>query len=251
MMNNGIIYCLAGNRTHAEAIAISLFSLPDTVPALILCDGLRHADFLSNLLRDRAGVEIRAVDVPLELVGYQRSRYLKIVAAVREASWQSCLYLDSDTLALPGFQWPALDGEVGMLFDYQVEGRPLSEAERIYTDTLYPGNDFAYFQFNGGLVLWEAGAAAQRFFEAWWAEYERFGGPDQLALMRSLWVNKIRVCDLPVSLNLPQNLLSAESRAVFAPQLIHCLGGQIESGQFKIAAQALAPKALERFQEAL
>ncbi|MDQ3440976.1 MAG: hypothetical protein M3478_11580, partial [Planctomycetota bacterium] len=55
--------------------------------------------------------------------------------------------------------------------------------------------------YNGGVVLWRTSDASHRFFDAWHAEWRRFRGIDQFALVRALMRSGRRVATLPPRFN--------------------------------------------------
>lgn len=247
MLDFGLVYCSTG-RDYDRATILSLLTFPPEIPALILCED--DAIFKVALDRcDRDNVMVLTPKIPDQYTGYQRSRYLKMVAAPILSPFRYSLGIDSDTLCTDRFQIPHLLEyyDVGMVFDRMPHGPRMGEIEKIFTSYLLPPNHFEHFEFNGGVVLWRRGSGAAEFWEACFEEYMRFGDFEQPAIMRAVYGYGIPIQPLPISLNYPAYLFCAQSAAVHRPQIVHCLGGQVKSGEFYRTSAAIAPDALARF----
>lgn len=116
------------------------------------------------------------------------------------ADWQYIVYLDADTEIIAGnpFLWQILkDG-----WDFVICKNPGrfhvaremkrsdngDECEATFRDI---GTD-EVLQLNGGVFGFQRNARTKAFFDAWYAEWQRWGKRDQGALLRALWQHPVR-----------------------------------------------------------
>lgn len=114
--------------------------------------------------------------------------------------WKNILYLDADTEITADvsviFQWLA-DG-----FDFLIctnpnqyatiaQGRRPDNLEELELTIALVGTG-ELLQMNGGVFAFRRGKPAEKLMGAWFAEWQRFGARDQLALIRALHQNPLR-----------------------------------------------------------
>lgn len=253
MSEFGLVYCVTG-AAYAQAAVLSYLSMPLDLPVCWICDDAA-AHYVEGAIGESAG-DIEVPDVSPELEGYQVSRYLKLVEAPSLSPFGTSLYVDCDTLCpqaalnVPLLQMLANFGHgFGLAINRgsTLEGASahISPEELSYTAQLVPPNSI---QFNGGVILWRSGGEASAIFDHWWDEYQRFGQADQAALTRSLQIRGQQVFELPQQFNFPSSLLNEAAWQIVDPQIVHCAGGMVESGQFLKWAQSIAPHAINRLE---
>lgn len=114
--------------------------------------------------------------------------------------WKNVLYLDADTEIVADvsviFQWLA-DGfeflictNPSLYASIEKGKRPDNVEELEVTKTEVGTGDF--LQMNGGVFAFRRGKRAKALMEAWHSEWQRFGGRDQMALIRALHKNPLR-----------------------------------------------------------
>jgi len=72
-------------------------------------------------------------------------------------------------------------------------------------------------QFNGGVFVFQRNERTRAFFEAWQAEWDRWGMRDQAALLRAMWSNPLRL----FVLGSQWNLVPKHSAGIEAAGIIH------------------------------
>lgn len=149
----------------------------------------------------------------------------------RYVPWDQTLYMDTDAVVI-GDLTPAfamLDTfdicvtyhpdphrriatqDVDALYNKPLCGWYHNRREREYTTDLFGDGITPYW--NSGVILWRKCPESERALLAWADEWERFAQWDeQLALMRAVRANPLRLCVLPVAWNAPHRNLA---RVVF------------------------------------
>lgn len=153
------------------------------------------------------GIEDMFIEHPDTDIGARsvKTRLYEIVPA----KYKSILYLDADTEVI---------GDVSFLFQLLSEGydfaiccnppkyysiaehrRPDNEVETDETINLVGHGDMLLF--NGGVFALKRNAATKKFMLKWYAEWDKFGARDQMALLRALYQVPLKVCYLTQGFN--------------------------------------------------
>jgi hypothetical protein len=253
--DRGVIYCATNHIVFLEAALISAIAfrqLNPAIPVTIVCDDSTYQDL------DLADPGITLIQAPIEsdknaALNAFVSRNLKTrLAGI--TPYQETLYVDSDMLPLKPLDpiWAYLaEADFAMAVDRLptiAQCDHIAKVELDYTMEILPGSTI---QFNSGLMLWRSNAATQTLFDQWQQEWQCFKKHDQLAMVRALATTHLKVAQLPVNYNTSPR----DAAPVLLPRnevyLLHCWGGQVDSGEYFRIAKQFYPQIVDRVDELL
>ena len=135
--------------------------------------------------------------IPPGLNAAQFSRAVKISLLHRVGADQ-VMYLDGECLVQEdvsaGFQLLDDGWDLVITPSQNQDGLDLFwHVDRAETDMTLLNLGFAPLQLQGGMWFVRRSPATERLFDAWHAEWDRFRGKDQAALVRALLVNPVRI----------------------------------------------------------
>lgn len=251
--DRGVIYCATNHIVFLEAALISAIALRQhnpEIPVTIVCDDVTYQDLALADLR------IELMKAPIESDENSSafvSRNLKTRLA-EITPYQETLYIDSDMLPLKSIDsiWAYLtEADFAMAVDRLptiMQCDHIAKVELDYTMEILPGSTI---QFNSGLMLWRSNAATQTLFDQWQQEWQCFKKHDQLAMVRALATTDLKVAQLPVN----YNTSPIDAAPVLLPRnevyLLHCWGGQVDSGEYFRIAKQFYPQIVDRVDQLL
>jgi hypothetical protein len=207
--SRGVIYCITGSSffPYCYCSIAALRQQGYTGPILLLTDSFPPA--LSRL-QSALKLDVRIVKVA-ENLGDFAQRWIKTQLS-ELTPFQVSLYLDADTLATKPVEkiWEYADeSEIAMSLDRVANvfrAEHSSASERHYTRSACPPDSP---QYNSGVMLWTKTVRSAELFRQWHAEWDKFRGVDQLALLRALHSTKTIVAPIDAAFNTP--ILHAEN----------------------------------------
>lgn len=181
----GILYSCSGEAYVAEALRSARSSLRH--------NSLPHVLFVSTEVGDEPG---------LSIVRFEPSAnpYADKIANMRRSPFERTLYLDTDTYVIDEVaHLLRLLDRYDMAVAYTAEGRGPRD----------PGVPPAFFEFNTGVLAWQASERMEAFMRSWeetyiaWREHgdpfptpgkgSRSGRADQLAFRRCAWEHDVNL----------------------------------------------------------
>lgn len=200
-MSRGAVIIALGEKARRES-ARCVASLREHCPDLDICIiGDRPT------IKSVQWIDIAAAASPTDRI--VQSRSIK-VDLFHHTSFDSTLYLDADTRLLQ---------DASTLFDILESGFDMlispssnqdsdaffhvSEQERAETRALYA--DHVPLQLQAGVLCFRLSHSVRLFFGAWRAEWEKYRGADQAALVRALHRAPLRLALISKLFNQPVN----------------------------------------------
>ena len=191
MKKRGVVYVAYGQRAISAARrSIKSLKEHNSLPVVVVSD--------SDALKiDGVDVVRQVLPGPTNL---QRSRRAKLnLFESVPSKWNSILYIDADTEVrgslVKGFKLLEAGWDL-VIAPSRSQGRDLFHhvdvAERSYTvEALLP---YRPLQLQAGVMFIRRSSTMIKFFNKWKAEWSRFNGQEQAALVRTLDEFTIRIC---------------------------------------------------------
>jgi hypothetical protein len=152
-------------------------------------------------------------------------------------SFERTLFLDADTIVISSIEevWETLAGhDIAMAPDMHA-----SVADVLAKSVNDPARRAPEYQlmreldlidrryYNSGVMLWEQNGRMSRMFSRWHQEWNRFGGEDQLALVRAIAATGARVATLDSAWNRrPRAFTSVDDARSAGVRILHFLSRQ-------------------------
>ena len=195
MVSRGVIYVAYGGAARACLIS-SVRSLQQTnsgLPVTVITD--EQIDGLDCIIRedDHVGARTAKLEVARRSP-YKRTCYLDADTTVLAALDAGFNLLDAFDLVL------AVDGKYAVQYVAKMTTRVPFARQEVRATVEDIGTSMISLH-NCGMIFFRPTEGVKRLFELWREEWERFGQRDQLAFVRALHRNPVRMLTLPHAWN--------------------------------------------------
>lgn len=187
----GVVYVAYGDNAE-RCLLSSLLSLQMTNPSLdavVITD--RQIEGVRCIYRedDHVGARLARFDM-VSLSPFEKTCYLDVDTSVIASLESGFRLLDAFDLAL------ALDGKYTVQYVARMTNRAPFHRDEVRATVADVGTPMVTLH-NCGLIFFKPTDVVKKLFTIWREEWERFKGRDQLAFVRALHRNPVRMMTLP------------------------------------------------------
>jgi lipopolysaccharide biosynthesis glycosyltransferase len=188
----GVVYVAYGEaaRDCLMSSMRSLHSVHPGMPMTVITDE-QFPNGVNCIIRedDHIGARLARFEVAMR-TPYDKTCYLDVDTTVLASLQPGFDILDGFDLAL------AMDGKHTVHYVARMTSRVPFTREEVQVTVREVGTGMVTLH-NCGLIFFKPVPSIQRLFQVWKAEWERFGKRDQLAFVRALQQNPVRMVTLP------------------------------------------------------
>lgn len=185
-MNQGVLYIAYGEQARAQA-SISIQTLRRHAPRLPVA-----------VVSDTPLGDTQHIYHPEADKGARTQK----TQMYRLSPFEETLFLDADTEVLAT---PAVGFKMLQYVDLVLAQDPkrifadnnwlhLNQEEIAYTEQILGSRQYMYF--NSGVIFFKRNERVEAMMDAWHEEWKRFGEHDQMALLRAIHLNPVRIAPM-------------------------------------------------------